>query len=219
MNDPKRARTGARRAGAATPARRGRGPQVSPPGVAKPPLGQGRKTRHRGVHWQETPAGIIRWWNDDARTWVRYRPGADAPPPPPGWAVVDEGGPATNKAARAGWRTPYRLVPIILIVVVLGVAIVQASQGSGGQGAAEAKAADKLVGKCLKQNGITGGHPRYSAAGMACTAPGSAVRVVRVLPGTPGSPPCPAGDTGFVLPYLGVRYPHVECVVPVSAGP
>ncbi len=179
---------------------------------------RGESVRHRDVRWHRAPTGVIRWWNEDLNQWVRWRPGSDAPPRPPGWGpTTGGGGPATNRAARASWRSPYRWAPVALIAFVLVLALVQATKGSGGQDAAEAKAAAKLEGQCLKQNGIAAGHPRYSATAVACGAPGASVRVVRVLPGTPGARGCPSGETGLALPYPGVRYPHVECVVPVVA--
>ncbi|MDQ6840415.1 MAG: hypothetical protein M3137_19285 [Actinomycetota bacterium] len=162
---------------------------------------------------------MIRWWSEDLNQWVRWRPGADAPPRPPGWDPVGaDGGPATNKAARASWRSPYRWAPVALIAFIVVVGAVQATSGAGSQGPAEAKASAKLVGQCLRQNGVAGGHPRYSATAVRCGSPGASVRVVRVLSGTPGAPVCPTGETGLSLPYPGVRYPHVECVVTAFPG-
>jgi hypothetical protein len=162
----------------------------------------------------------MRWWNDDLNQWVPWRRGADAPPLPPGWEAAGggQGGPATNKAARASWRSPYRWGPLVLIAFIVVVAVLQATRGSGGQSSAEAKASAQLAGKCLHQNGTSGGHPRYSATAVACGSPDASVKVVRVLPGTPGAPACPAGETGFSLPYPGVAYPHVLCVVPAHPG-
>ncbi len=180
----------------------------------------GESVRHKGVRWHRAPNGVVRWWNEDLNQWVRWRPGADAPPRPPDWEVGggSAGGPATNKAARAGWRSPYRWAPLALIAFVVVVGLAQATRGSGGQDAAETKASAKLAGQCLHQNGMADGHPKYSATGVACGSSGANVRVVRVLPGTPGAPLCPAAETGLSLPYPGVRYPHVECVLPVHPG-
>ncbi len=183
--------------------------------AAAPAATQGESVRHRGVRWHRAPSGVIRWWNEDLNQWVRWRPGADAPPRPSGWETVGEGGgPATNKAARPPWRSPYRWVPIALVAFIVVVGLLQATRGSGGQDAAETKASAKLAGQCLHQNGTAQGHPQYSAKSVACGSPGASVKVVRVLPGTPGGPACPADETALSLPYAGVRYPHVECVLP-----
>jgi hypothetical protein len=122
--------------------------------------------------------------------------------------------PAGVTMQRPSWRTPYRIVPIVLIVAVIAIAVVQAVHGSGGLTASETKAADALVGKCLVADGSSAGHPSYSPKGVSCASAGAAVRVTRVLPGTPGSPTCPAGTTAVVLAYPGVRYPHQLCTVP-----
>ena len=176
----------------------------------------GESVRHKGVRWHRAPTGVVRWWNDDLNQWVRWRPGADAPPRPTGWEPGGGGGPATNKAARAGWRSPYRWAPLALIAFVVVIGLIQATSGSGGQDAAEAKASAKLAGQCLHQNGTSGGHPRYSATAVSCGSPQASVKVIRVLPGSPGAPACAAGETGLSLPFPGVRYPHVECVVPAG---
>lgn len=141
-----------------------------------------------------------------------WHPGDDAPPRPEGWEPA--GAPARSSASRPSFRSPYRLVPIVITLAIIGYGVIQATQGSGGQTAAEAKAATKLVGRCLVTNGTANGHPRYSAKPVACADPRASVRVVRVLAGTPGAPGCPPGTTPLALPYPGVRYPHVECVVP-----
>jgi hypothetical protein len=176
----------------------------------------GEAVRHKGVRWHRAPTGVVRWWNEDLNQWVRWRPGADAPPRPPGWEPGGGGGPATNKTARAGWRSPYRWAPVALIAFIVVIGLIQATSGSGGQDSAETKASAKLAGQCLHQNGTAAGHPRYSATAVACGSPQASVKVVRVLPGTPGAPACGPGETGLSLPYPGVRYPHVECVVPAG---
>jgi len=174
---------------------------------------------HRGIRWQRGPKGGIRWWNDQEGAWVPWVRGADAPPRPIGWEARGAGGgPATNKAARAPWTSPYRLVPLGLFLAIVIAGVIQATTGSGGQAPAEATAAGKLAGHCLRQNGFAGGHPRYSAEAVGCSTPGASVKVVRVLPGTPGAAGCPVGEIDLTLPYAGVRYPHVECVVSVAHG-
>ena len=173
---------------------------------------------HRGIRWRRT--GRAMEWFDTAAgeggggAWVRYRPGRDAPPRPPGWDSRRRGLlPADVSIDRPGWRTPYRIVPLVVFVAILGLGAWQALSGSGGQTQAEARAAAGLVGKCLVQQGFADGHPAYSAKAVACSAPGAVVRVQSVQPGTPGSPACPSGTLGVVLAYPGVRYPHQLCTV------
>lgn len=177
----------------------------------RPAPGEAKRVTHRGIHWHQAPSGRIRWWNTEDKAWIIWRPGDDAPPRPDGWDA--RGGPATSRSARPSFRSPYRLVPIVIALIIVVYGVVQATQGSGGQTSAETKAADKLVGRCLVTNGTANGHPRYSATSVVCSDPRASVKVLRVLPGTPGARGCGAGTTGLSLPYPGVRYPHLECVV------
>jgi hypothetical protein len=175
------------------------------------------EVEHRGVRWQRAPNGAVRWRDTEEGEWVRYRRGDDAPPRPPGWEPRKGLLPAGVTVDRPSWRTPYRIVPVVLIVAVLVVGAVQALSGSGGQAKAETKAADALVGKCLVSSGFSDGRPTYSAHAVACGSVGALVKVTEVLPGTPGSPSCPQGTTPVVLAFPGVRYPHQLCTV-VNGG-
>lgn len=170
---------------------------------------------HRGVRWQRSSTGALRWWDADSGTSVRHRRGADAPPRPPGW----ERGRLLPAATleRPPWRSPYRIVPLVLLVLVIGIGAAQALSGSGGQAGAEARAARALVGRCLTQAGFAAGHPTYSPRGVACSTPGAVVRVTEVLPGTPGAPACPPSTTAVVLAFPGVAHPHQLCTVPNGA--
>ncbi|MCU4184419.1 hypothetical protein K6U06_08600 [Acidiferrimicrobium sp. IK] len=171
---------------------------------------------HRGVRWQRASSGALRWWHAEEGRWVRYTRGADAPPRPPGW---ERSRPAPSvRLERPPWRSPYRIIPLVLLALVIVIGVVQALRGSGGQAAAETKAAHALIGKCLVQDGTVGGEPRYSAKAVSCSAVGALVKVVKVLPGTPGSPACPLGTTSVQLAYNGVRYPHQLCVVVNGGG-
>jgi hypothetical protein len=105
-----------------------------------------------------------------------------------------------------------------LIVVVVIIALIQATRSSGNQVPKEAAATSALLGKCLAQHGTAEGHPKYSSKPVACSSPAAAVQVVQVIPSTPGSPLCPSGMTGVILPFAGVKYPHILCVQAVRPG-
>ncbi|HET9692052.1 MAG TPA: hypothetical protein VFP61_12950 [Acidimicrobiales bacterium] len=171
------------------------------------------ETTHRGIRWQRS-GSAVRWLDEAAGVWVRYRPGRDAPPRPPGWEPRRGLLPGGVTIDRPGWRTPYRIVPLVVLVAILVVGAAQALSGSGGQAAAEASASRALVGKCLTEAGFAGGRPVYAPKGVACSAPGAVVKVTSVQPGTPGAPTCPSGTLAVVLAYPGVRYPHQLCTVP-----
>jgi hypothetical protein len=170
------------------------------------------ETTYRGVRWQRDKVGRLRFYDGDGDRWVMWAPGVDAPPRPPGWERRRRG---LGTIPRPGWATPWRLVPLGLIILVLIIAVIQASRPSGDPVHKEATATAALLGKCLAQHGTAEGHPKYSSKPVACSSPTAAVQVVRVIPSIPGSPLCPAGTTGVELPYGGVQYPHILCVQPV----
>jgi hypothetical protein len=167
---------------------------------------------HRGVHWRRDEGGEVWFYDDDSERWVEWTRGGDAPPLPPAWAK--RGGPA----GRAAWRTPWRIIPIVVVVIGVVIAVIQVQRPGGDAVKKEAAAAQALLGKCLAQHGTFQGHPKYSTKPVPCDSPGSLVKVVQVVPSSPGSPTCPAGTSGFEIPYNGVRYPHSLCVRPVEAG-
>lgn len=166
------------------------------------------ETVHRGIKWQRSPEGSIRFYDPDGERWVDWAPGVDAPPRPPGWV--------SSRPARPGWRTPWRLVPLAVTVLVVIIALVQVLRPSSTAVKKEAAASAAMLGKCLSRNGTENGHPRYSPTPVPCSSPASAVKVVQVVPSKPGSPLCPAGTTGYEQLYPGVQYPHVLCLQPVQ---
>jgi hypothetical protein len=131
----------------------------------------------------------------------------DAPPLPAKWHLFG----VPTRVTRPGWRSPWRLIPAALILAAVVVAVLQTLLPSSDNTAKEAKASAALLGQCLAKHG---GHG-FSAKPVACDSTGAAVKVVKVIPSTPGSPLCPAGTSAVELAYLGVRYPHIECVVSV----
>ncbi len=174
----------------------------------------GVSATHRGVRWHRDVTGRTRWFNEDVNQWVRYRPGDDAPPRPGGWDPTPA---QAISRSRPRWRSPYRLIPLVLLVFVVVVGAVQALR-PGSQTAAETKAAEAMRGRCLVADGVVGGHVSYKAKAVGCGTAGASVRVVSVLAGTPGSPRCPVGTTAVSIAYAGVQYPHVECVTAQGAG-
>jgi len=167
------------------------------------------ETTHRGVRWRREPDGRISFYDADGERWVVWARGVDAPPRPPGWV------PAGTRPARPAFLTPWRLIPLILVVVAVVIAVVQVVRPSGNQTTKEAAASKALLGKCLAQHGTSGGHPKYTSTTVPCDSSSASVKVVAVIPSTPGSALCAAGTTGVELPYPGVQYPHIMCVQPV----
>ncbi len=173
------------------------------------------ETTHRGVRWRREPGGPTSFYDDDGGRWIEWRPGVDAPPRPPGWQAPE----GVWRVRRPRWLSPWRLVPLAIAVFIVVVAVLQVTRPSGSAAKKEATASAALLGKCLAQHGTAEGHPKYSTTPVPCSSPQAAVKVVEVVPTTPGSPLCPSGTTPVEMTYLGVRYPHVECLRPVHHGP
>jgi hypothetical protein len=172
-------------------------------------------TVHRGIRWRRDEGGKVSFYDADGKRWVAWSAKGDNPPLPPGWSMLG----VPTRVTRPGWRSRWRLVPIVLIVVAMVIAIIQSTHPSGNPVAKEAAAAQALLGKCLTQKGTANGQPVYSSTAVACDAHDAAVRVVQVLStGPQASPSCPGGTVGFSLAYTGVRYPHILCTQSVRPG-
>jgi hypothetical protein len=176
---------------------------------------------HRGIRWQRNSKAQIRWRNEDQDRWVRWRPGDDAPPRPPGWerrGSADAAPPLTRPA----WRSPYRIVPVVLVVVVLALGLYQAF-GSGGSsspgtsGKQETAQAEAYAGRCLPKVG-TGPSAGYSSKPVTCDAPDAAGKVVAVVTSQAGPKACPSDTTPAILTTGVVAHPHFECILAL-AGP
>lgn len=176
--------------------------------------GSVEETVHRGIRWERSPDGSLRFFNPDGENWVDWVPGVDAPPRPPGWEPARRGA----RPARPGWRTPWRLIPLAVTVLVVIIALVQVLRPSSHAVKDETAATAAMLNKCLSQHGTENGHPRYSPTPVPCSSPSAAVKVVQVVPSNPGSPLCPSGTTGYEQLYPGVQYPHILCLHPVQDG-
>ena len=169
------------------------------------------ETEHRGIRWQRSADGSIRFFDPDGSRWIAWKPGVDAPPRPAGWEAAARGRPP-----RPGWRTRWRLIPVAVTVVVVVIAIVQVLRPSSSAVKNERQASEALLGQCLSQHGTENGHPRYSPTPVPCSSPAASVKVVQVVASNPGSPLCPSATTGYEQLYPGVQYPHILCLAPVQ---
>ena len=165
------------------------------------------RTTHKGVHWHRDEQGNVSFYDASSAKWVRWRAGGDAPPLPPRWQILG----VPTRVARPGWRSPWRIVPAVLIIAAVVIAVLQSVLPSSNNTAKEATASAALLGKCLAKAGSHG----FSADPVPCSSPKASVKVVKVVASNPGSPLCPTGTTGVELPYPGVRYLHIECVASV----
>ena len=193
----------------------GRRPPV-PAGPGDPQL-----TTHRGIDWRKDPDGTIGWYNDEAGGWLRWRPGADAPPLPPQWEADAALIPVPPRLRRAPWRSPYRLVPVLLVAAAVVYGVWQAGrQGGAGATRIARREAAALVGHCLARTTSAGGVPVYGTSPLGCSSAAAAVRVVsvhQVSASTP-DPRCGPGEMALQLAYAGTRTPDVECAIRVTHG-
>ena len=188
------------------------------------PAGRGTdEVVYRGVKWRRSASGRIIWRNDGLRRWVAWSPGSDAPPLPEEWAAGRQPGlaahlpghlPGDAMSRRPPMLSPYRLVPIIIALVIVGVAVYQATRPPTRAPAADVAAAKALEGRCLARQGGTGAEPVYSATPVNCAAPDAAVKVVAVTVRGPGKAvPCPRGTTVAQVLKVGVVGEPFECLV------
>lgn len=174
--------------------------------------GPGEETTYRGVRWRREADSSVSFYDAGGSRWVRWVPGVDAPPLPPHWSLLG----VPTRVERPGWRSKWRLIPLVLIVAAVLIAVFQSTLFPPNDAVKhEASASAALLGKCLTQTGTAEGHPKYSTKPVPCDSPKAKVKVVEVLATTPGSPTCPPGTTGMEIPYQGVRYLHVECISPL----
>lgn len=166
-------------------------------------------TTYKGVRWERDGSGQIRFFDQGAARWVPWLPGVDAPPLPPKWQLLG----VPTRVPRPGWRSPWRIIPVVLVVAAVLIAILQSLMPSSGNTAKEAKASAALLGACLAKNGSSS----FSAVPVPCTSARAAIRVVAVVPTQPPTP-CPAATKAVIFEMAGVAHPHVECVVAVRTA-
>jgi hypothetical protein len=110
--------------------------------------------------------------------------------------------------------SPYRLVPLLIAVLVVAIALWQASRPPARATQADIAAAQALRGQCLHRQGGTRSAPVYSPTPVSCRSAGASVRVVAVLvPGQLGS--CPAGSDVIEVLRAGVAGEPNECILPM----
>ena len=189
-------------------------------------------------------SGRVTWFNEGLGRWVVWAPGSDAPPLPPEYASYGPSGPpgpasrgpaaappATLRPPRAAdavaggkpvnamsrrkpMTSPYRLVPMLVAVLVVAVALWQATRPPARATQADIAAAQALKGQCLRRQSGTQAAPAYAATPVSCQSAGASVKVVAVLvPSRPGS--CPAGSAVVQVVQAGVAGEPSECILPI----
>lgn len=121
--------------------------------------------------------------------------------------------PGDAMSRRPPMLSPYRLVPIIVAVLIVGAGVYQATRPPTRASAAEVAAAEALKGRCLARQGGTSGAPVYSTAPVGCGTSAAAVRVVAVrVQGAGRSVVCPRGSTVAQVLKAGVVGEPFECL-------
>jgi hypothetical protein len=207
-------------------------------GASIAPAPAGEEVLHRGVRWRRVARGRLSWYNEGLRRWVLWEPGQDAPPLPPGWVPQASSGRAKGGPSAAGGEaslfagshppgpgtpasdamalrrpmtSPYRLVPVLIALVIVAVAIYQATRPPAPASRQDVKAAEELAGKCLA---AASGPGTYSPSPVSCAGAGAKVKVVAVvLPGGRGS--CPKGTFVAQVAKPGVIGEPFECLQPL----
>lgn len=196
-------------------------PPYGPSGPSEGTEGRGREElRYRGIRWRRTASGKVSWYNAGLVRWVNWAPGADAPPLPPGWEEQANGAATFPRAAtpvqRRSMKSPYRVIPVLIAIGVVGVALWQANLPPAPATAADIQAARALAGDCLATSGGTPKFPDFSPTPVSCSSAQAAVRVVKVVDKAGSCPP----KTVFVLQVIlpGVTNEPFECANPVTSS-
>jgi len=175
---------------------------------------------HRGVRWRRSPSGRTLWFNEGLSRWVLWEPGSDAPPLPPSWepdepAAVAAPPPDNAMSTRAPMRSPYRLIPLVIAVIIVALALWEATRPPGHATKADIAAAEALKGQCLVKEGGKPSFPLLSPTPVSCSEAKAYAKVVAVIvPGHPGS--CPLGSAVVQVLQTGVVGEPSECLLPVK---
>ncbi len=117
-------------------------------------------------------------------------------------------------STRASMRSPYRIVPLVIAVIIVAVALWEATRPPGHATKADIAAAEALKGQCLLKEGGKPSFPVLLPTPVSCSAPKAYAKVVAVLvPGHAGS--CPLGSAVVQVLQTGVVGEPSECILPV----
>ncbi len=161
-----------------------------------------------------------------ARTGRPTPTGAPEQAPSSGKAVARPGGapgpvapPQATDAmsTRAPMRSPYRLVPILIALAIVGVAVFEAVKPPARATQADIASAMALRGKCLPRGGGTPSAPSYSTSPVACSSPQAVVKVAAVVSADAPAGSCPRGTEVAVLVNPGVVGEPFECLEKLGA--
>jgi hypothetical protein len=114
-------------------------------------------------------------------------------------------------ARRPSMRSPYRIVPIIIVVVVIGLAVYQSTRSPNKATTQDIAAALALKGRCLEKHGGTAQYPDYSPTPLSCSAPKAVVKVVEVvIPGPKAA--CPTDTLAVRVIGNALTGEPIECL-------
>jgi len=115
---------------------------------------------------------------------------------------------------RPSMRSPYRLAPLVIALLIVAVALWQATRPASHATKTDISAAEALKGQCLARSGGTAKAPRYLPVPVTCSSSAASVKVVAVLvPGSGRSVPCPAGSLVVQVLEPNVVGEPSECVL------
>jgi hypothetical protein len=206
----------------------GKKPANGQPGKAGDPSDGVTRVTHRGVRWRRAVTGTMTWYNEGLDEWVTWAPGSDAPPLPPGWEPSKAGAkvklPAGVKAPSAGapvarhpMRSPFRIIPLAIALVIVAFAVWQAIRPAAPASASDIAAARALQGHCLVASANSTGGANLLPTTVSCSNPAAAAKVIVVVSRAAGmAPSCPSGTDVAQVLDPGVRNEPFECVEPIT---
>jgi len=119
-------------------------------------------------------------------------------------------------ARRPPMKSPYRVVPIVIVVLVVAIAVYQATRPLATATKRQVAAAMSLEGHCLVRDGGTPEYPDFSPTPVSCSSTKAAAKVVEVvLPGK--SAACPPHTVAVRVVGAALQGEPVECLAPVHS--
>ena len=114
-------------------------------------------------------------------------------------------------ARRPGMRSPYRIVPLVVVALIIGVAVYQATRPPNKATRQDIAAAMALKGVCLEKSGGTAQYPDYSPIPVSCSSAKAVVKVVEVVVPGPHAA-CPIESLAMRVLDPAAAGEPVECL-------
>ena len=135
-----------------------------------------------------SPSGRVLWFNEGLSRWVLWEAGSDAPPLPRAGsrteavAAPPAGAPPGNAmSTRGSMRSPYRIVPLVIAVIVVVLALWEATRPPATPPRPTSPPPRPSRASAFSRKATSPSFPVLSPTPVSCSAPKAYVKVVAVL--------------------------------------